>query len=69
MDIGELWEAIEDRSELFGEGLGRVFDFSGIELFCQLVDILTNIFLPVIDCTFRILLIWKPLLICVGRRR
>ena len=37
MDIGELWEAIEDRSELFGEGLGRVFDFSGVELFSQLV--------------------------------
>lgn len=35
MDIGELWEAIEDRSELFGEGLGCVFDFSGVELVSQ----------------------------------
>lgn len=37
VDIGELWEAIENGSELFGEGLGCVFDFSRIELIVVLV--------------------------------
>lgn len=37
MDIGELWEAIENGSEFLGEGLGSVFDFSGVELIVALV--------------------------------
>jgi hypothetical protein len=37
MNIGELWEAIEDRGELFGKGFGCVFDFSSVELSSQLV--------------------------------
>jgi hypothetical protein len=32
MDIGELWEAIEDCGKLFGEGLGRVLDLSSVKL-------------------------------------
>lgn len=49
VDIGELWETIENGSELFGEGLGCVFDFSGVELIVTLV--LTLLFLSCAHCT------------------
>lgn len=35
VDIGELWEAIKDGSEFFGEGLGCIFDLSSVELFVR----------------------------------
>lgn len=37
MNIGKLWEAIENGSKLFRESLGCVFDFSSVELSMQSV--------------------------------
>lgn len=43
MDIGELWEAIENSSEFLRECLGCVFNFSGVEL---VDDLAMTFFVP-----------------------
>ena len=69
MDILKSWEAVENESDLFTEGLLGILDLTGVKV-CKLVSFVTesDIFQNVIYALL-ILLIWKPALIWVGRRR
>jgi hypothetical protein len=66
VNILEFREAVEDGLQFLGEGLGGIFNFSSIKL-CNCQP--TSSLYTGVRRTARILLIWKPERICVGRRR
>ena len=66
MNILKSWETVENESDLFTEGLLGVLDLTGVKV-CGLVSFAREMIF--FRYALLILLIWKPALIWVGRRR